>query len=165
MHSAHSWSLRQALHNVVQVVQPGDTVIDATCGNGYDTAALAHLAGPSGVVHGFDVQQAALDSTLSRLHAAGFSAQLTPTGGSSASTVCRLHLDSHVNMAQYVQPESASLVAFNLGYLPGQDHTIMTRAADTEAALYAMMRVRAGSCTHDVLQKSALCQPEIYASY
>ena len=39
-----------------QVVQPGDTVIDATMGNGHDTAMLAELVGESGHVIAFDVQ-------------------------------------------------------------------------------------------------------------
>jgi len=40
-------------------IQPGDAVIDATVGNGVDTAFLAKAVGPKGVVYGFDIQQAA----------------------------------------------------------------------------------------------------------
>lgn len=49
-----------------QVVTVGDIVIDATCGNGNDTAVLAKLAcGESnqGFVHGFDSQKTALENT------------------------------------------------------------------------------------------------------
>jgi hypothetical protein len=38
------------------VLQPGDTAVDATCGNGHDTLALAELVGPRGVVWGLDLQ-------------------------------------------------------------------------------------------------------------
>lgn len=128
-------------------MQPGDTVIDATCGNGYDTRALAQLVGAGGTVHAFDVQQVALDSTLARLQAAGLHARFAePLHGHDGSqneygAGCHLHLDSHVNLAKYVAPGSVSAVAFNLGYLPGQEHEIMTDVAGTEAALYAMMQV------------------------
>jgi hypothetical protein len=38
------------------LVSPGDTVIDATCGNGHDTLALARLVGPRGCVIAMDIQ-------------------------------------------------------------------------------------------------------------
>ena len=37
-------------------VLPGDAVIDATMGNGHDTAFLCRAVGPSGRVYAFDVQ-------------------------------------------------------------------------------------------------------------
>ena len=46
---------------------PGETVVDATAGNGNDTQFLAELVGENGHVLAFDIQQAALDSTAERL--------------------------------------------------------------------------------------------------
>lgn len=40
----------------LQVMQPGDTVVDATCGNGWDTLYMAQSVGPSGRVFGLDIQ-------------------------------------------------------------------------------------------------------------
>ena len=37
-------------------MEPGDFVIDATMGNGHDTAFLAELVGPSGEVFAFDIK-------------------------------------------------------------------------------------------------------------
>ena len=37
-------------------VRPGDTVVDATCGNGHDCKWLAHAVGPSGRLVAFDIQ-------------------------------------------------------------------------------------------------------------
>lgn len=51
MTCTHDW--------ISRVVLPGDTVVDATAGNGHDTVFLARLAGPSGQVHAFDVQEEA----------------------------------------------------------------------------------------------------------
>lgn len=132
------------------VLRPGDTVIDATMGNGWDTMILANLvladdgdgdgdgdgAGISraGRVLAFDIQQGALDSTRAKVER-----ELTP------QQAARVHLvlDSHDTMRQHVNcaadpaaadseddngsdSESAEgndavgVVCFNLGYLPGQ---------------------------------------------
>ncbi|XP_018624192.1 tRNA (mnm(5)s(2)U34)-methyltransferase, chloroplastic isoform X2 [Nicotiana tomentosiformis] len=53
-----------------QVVQKGDAVVDATCGNGYDTLALLRMVADNagrGRVYGMDVQKIALESTSSLL--------------------------------------------------------------------------------------------------
>lgn len=52
------------------MVRKGDLVIDATCGNGYDTLTLLKMVADEsqqGRVYGFDVQKAALESTSSLL--------------------------------------------------------------------------------------------------
>lgn len=109
-------------HELIElVVSPGDQVIDATAGNGYDTLFLARLVGEEGCVHAFDIQQAALDSTAARLAENDHQAQL--------------HLCSHSKMTEYVS--SAKAVMFNLGYLPGTDHGTITRTASTLSAMRA----------------------------
>lgn len=53
------------------VVQKGDTVIDATCGNGYDTLAMLKLVADEsglGCVYGLDIQREAVGSTASLLN-------------------------------------------------------------------------------------------------
>lgn len=49
-----------------QVVQPGDTVVDATLGNGHDTLMLCELVGETGRVIGFDIQPDAVERTRER---------------------------------------------------------------------------------------------------
>lgn len=48
---------------VAGVVSEGDTVVDATVGNGNDTIFLARLVGEKGKVYGFDIQQEAINNT------------------------------------------------------------------------------------------------------
>jgi len=48
-------------------VKEGDTVVDATCGNGNDTAFLASLVGENGRVFGFDIQDKAIANTTKKL--------------------------------------------------------------------------------------------------
>ena len=47
---------RGAHHTWRQFVTVGDTVVDATCGNGYDTLFLASLIGPWGRIYACDIQ-------------------------------------------------------------------------------------------------------------
>ncbi len=104
-------------------ISSGDLCIDATMGRGRDTALLCELVGERGRVIAFDIQQAALDSTSALLAEKGLSDR------------ARLILDSHANMAEYAQPGSVALIDFNLGWLPGGDHTIFTHAPSSIAAI------------------------------
>ncbi|WP_099220932.1 class I SAM-dependent methyltransferase [Listeria costaricensis] len=109
-----------------ETVQAGDTVIDGTCGNGHDTLLLARLVGPTGHVYGFDIQEAALESTRERLDQAG-----------ERSQVSLIHA-SHADFSRYVSTTFKAGI-FNLGYLPGGDKTITTRPESTIASLRAML--------------------------
>ncbi len=82
--------------------------VDATCGNGGDTAFLCRLTAPEGRVLGFDIQPEAIASTRARLEQTG-----VPAGQYA------LHCDSHAHLLQYVQPGTADAVMFNFGWLPG----------------------------------------------
>src|SRR2546423_751462 len=63
--------LTMAHHYWKALVMPGDTVIDATCGNGLDTLCMAKLAltAESGAVFGFDIQSQAIEKTRLLLQA------------------------------------------------------------------------------------------------
>ncbi|TGU85864.1 methyltransferase domain-containing protein, partial [Mesorhizobium sp. M00.F.Ca.ET.186.01.1.1] len=52
-------------------VQPGETVIDATMGNGNDTMFLAQLVQETGKVIAFDIQPQAIAKTKERLEREG----------------------------------------------------------------------------------------------
>lgn len=108
-------------------IQPGDLCIDATMGNGHDTLFLCERVGENGRVLAFDIQETALGSTKDRLEKAGLSSRAD------------LHLDSHAHLADYAAAGSVSLIMFNLGYLPGGDHTLATRASSTIPALTAAL--------------------------
>ena len=99
--------------------------IDATCGNGGDTAFLCRLSGPEGRVLGFDIQPEAITSTRARLEKQGLTAEL----------IC----DSHANLLQYVRPGTADIVMFNFGWLPGADHSVFSTADSSIPALEAAL--------------------------
>lgn len=106
-------------------IRPGDFIIDATAGNGRDTVFLCGLTGTEGRVLAFDIQRQAVENTRKRLEESGWA----QTG--------EVILDSHANMARYAQPGSVDCIVFNLGWLPGGDHTIFTHADSTIAAIEA----------------------------
>jgi predicted methyltransferase len=113
------------VHNVLgSILHEGDVAVDATVGNGWDTALMADLVGESGVIYGFDIQQVALEVTRSR------------TSGSRATV--RLHHQGHESLASAVDGVhhgSVRAVTFNLGYLPGGDKEITTHADTTVSGL------------------------------
>ena len=118
------------------VVQ-GDTVIDATVGNGNDTVLLASLVGSSGKVYGFDVQEAAIQTTKEKLILTGLFPQT------------ELILDGHENLDLYVNKDSKiSAITFNLGYLPKSDKSIITTPKTTLSAInIGLTRLRTTSQT------------------
>ncbi|KAL9225973.1 hypothetical protein vseg_001838 [Gypsophila vaccaria] len=118
------------------VVKKGDTVVDATCGNGNDTLAMVKLVKDElgkGCVYGLDLQEDAIKSTSHLLDLS-----LNPVERKSV----KLFSICHSRMAE-VLPENSCvrLVAFNLGYLPGGDKTIITQPDTTLRALEAAKEI------------------------
>lgn len=114
-------------------VTPGETVIDATVGNGIDTQFLAEQVGTDGKVYGFDIQEEALRQADTRLQ------KVKSTG-----CTIRLLLHSHARMQDHIPTDEhgqISAIMFNLGYLPGHDHSIITQPESTLPALEASARL------------------------
>jgi len=105
----------------------GETVIDATAGNGYDTLFLAQCVGSQGKVFAIDIQQEAIDHTNLRLTEAGYNHATCIKG-------------SHAEMLSLL-PENligeVAAITFNLGYLPGGNKAITTQIESTLLALEA----------------------------
>jgi len=101
-------------------LSPGDTAVDATAGNGHDTAFLAARTTPGGRVVAIDVQEEALASASSR------------TAGWDH---VEYHHACHGTIAAILGESRARVVMFNLGYLPRGNKGITTRPATTRTAL------------------------------
>lgn len=109
-------------------VTEGDIAVDATAGNGHDTLFLAQLVGDDGFVYAFDVQKQAVDATLHRL---------LDNALEHRALVLK---DGHENVAKYVNKPVAGAI-FNLGYLPGSDHEVITRPNTTIQALESLLKL------------------------
>ncbi|TYI47079.1 hypothetical protein E1A91_D13G148200v1 [Gossypium mustelinum] len=118
------------------VLHKGDIVIDATCGNGYDTVAMLKMVADEsghGRVYGMDIQTEALENT---------SSLLDETVTQKEKELVKLFPICHSRMDE-VLPENTAvrLVAFNLGYLPGGDKGIITTLKTTLLALEASKKM------------------------
>ncbi len=125
----HLSSITKFAHFIVAgMVEPGDTVVDATCGNGHDTLFLAELVGKTGKVIGFDIQPIAIDSTHKQLKTKGYENWVS------------LYQESHANIDAHVQ-EPIKVCMFNLGYLPNSDRDIITESESTISAMRHVMEL------------------------
>ena len=130
-------SLTTKAHNIIQkYLATGDYAIDATVGNGHDTLFLSKQIGMDGRVFGFDIQQQALDSTLSKLES------------EHDNDNTQLFHVSHSNMEQQIPAEyhkKIKAIMFNLGYLPGSDKSVITHSDSTLLALNQSINLLAPS--------------------
>jgi len=114
---AHEW--------IAPALAPGAVAIDATAGTGADTAFLATRVAPGGIVHAFDIQPAALERSRARL------------ADQSVDAALCWHIACHSTLSGVLGGSRAAAVMFNLGWLPGGDHRLITRPETTCAALEA----------------------------
>jgi len=108
---------------VKEALREGDLVIDATAGNGHDTAFLAECVGAGGRVIAFDIQAEAINQARRHVTECGFMDRV------------EFHIESHTKIAAHVSPGTVAVVMFNLGYLPGGDHAIATERQETLIAI------------------------------
>lgn len=108
-------------------VKEGYKVIDATLGNGYDSLKLCELVGSSGKVYSFDIQKEAIENSKKKLQ---------------DYRNIKLILDSHENLSKYIE-EKIDFIIYNLGYLPGGDKTITTKASTTIESLKVAFKLLA----------------------
>ena len=109
-----------------EYLKAGDVAIDATIGNGLDTAYLAERVGAEGKVFGFDVQEMAIEVATLILKTKRLLNQ------------CELFQEGHETLSTCI-PEvyrgRVTVAMFNLGYLPHGDKSIVTQSDTTLAAL------------------------------
>ena len=111
---------------VAGVLRPGDWAIDATLGNGHDCRFLAERVGDAGRVFGFDVQAQAMEQTRRRL------------ADDDLDKRVRLFQRGPERMRVSLPAAAAGRIAaamFNLGYLPGSDKRLTTRAETSLTAI------------------------------
>ena len=121
---SRQWNALGVSHRFIQRHLPrGGFAIDATAGNGGDTLLLCETVGKEGRVLAMDIQPQAVENTQKLLAEKGWQ--------ENAQVV----LDSHANLLQYTQPESADCVVFNFGWLPGGSHEIFTQKESSLEAI------------------------------
>lgn len=131
----HISLVEQTQQLIAPYLSSGDCAIDATAGNGYDTAFLAKKVGPHGHVYVFDLQQKALTATKSHL--------VTRSLNHIPVTYC---LSDHQHLSQHIAKSdnlNLKAIMFNLGYLPGGDKTLTTLPESTMKAIQSAITLLA----------------------
>ena len=123
-HDINSFSVLELSHRFIsENVHEGDLCIDATAGRGFDTAFLCECVGESGHIIAFDIQQDAIDSTVSLLKERRLEKR------------AEVILESHSNMDKYAEKGTVACITFNFGWLPGGNHSINTSADSSIEAI------------------------------
>lgn len=132
-HLPQVFSLTSMAHAIVsQSELTSQFVIDATCGNGHDTAFLAQEVGNNGHVFAFDIQHDACVSTNAYMQKLGLQ-----------NIVTVIH-DSHSNMTHSIPSEyhkNIAVIMFNLGYLPASEKIIKTQPLVTQSAIHQSLEL------------------------
>ncbi|NGX57479.1 MAG: hypothetical protein K940chlam3_00371 [Chlamydiae bacterium] len=106
-----------AHQNWAKLIDGNSLVIDATCGNGYDSEFLASLKPTH--LYCLDLQQDAIDVTKSKLN----------------DTSCSFFQQCHSCFPNEILENSVKLVVYNLGYLPGGNKNLTTKTETTLLSL------------------------------
>ncbi|WKY43865.1 class I SAM-dependent methyltransferase [Eubacteriaceae bacterium ES2] len=108
------------------VIKEGDTVMDATAGNGHDTLKLAQSVGSNGCVFAFDLQETAIRNTRKLLDENGLLDRV------------KLFQGDHSSFDAYLAESAVSgfkAIVINLGYLPGGSRQIVTKTESSRKLL------------------------------
>lgn len=109
-------------HRIIQdYIKEGDTAVDCTAGRGEDTLFLAERVGKNGTVYALDIQEEAIDGLHRRFDEAY-----------PQVIICRANnRDFEKCLSREGRGSAPQIIMYNLGYLPGGDHSLTTRAEDT----------------------------------
>ena len=124
---------------ITEILEPGDTVVDLTAGQGRDTLVLALAVGLTGRVVAFDVQKSALEQAARTLRVAGFPVTDWKLGADVPSEpgIYLVHA-CHTTLAAFVTTPIRAAIA-NLGYLADGESAQSTYPVTTCRALRAAL--------------------------
>lgn len=122
----NNYQITAMVHEFIKkYIREDDICLDLTVGKGQDAQFLLSLI-PEGFLYGFDIQPEAVS----------FSEKLLKEKHDNY----KLILDSHENLDEYVDTEIGCAI-LNLGYLPGGNHVINTKAETTISAIRKAMNL------------------------
>ena len=97
-----------------------NVIVDATCGNGYDTVFLSKKLNKNGKMYAFDIQKSAIEKTKSKFQDKNVNIEFIN--------------DGHEKLDKYIK-ENIDCIIYNLGYLPGSSKNIITKKETTIKSL------------------------------
>jgi|AntRauTorckE6833_2_1112554.scaffolds.fasta_scaffold00020_11 predicted methyltransferase len=105
-------------------------LVDATCGNGYDTLFLSNKLDPNGKMYAFDIQESAIENTKVKLKDKSLNIEYIN--------------DGHEKIDKYIN-EKINCIIYNLGYLPGSSKDIITKKDTTIKSLQKTLKLLANN--------------------
>lgn len=114
-----------------RVMQNAKVVVDATCGNGHDLLYLAEHADDGCHLYGIDIQDQAIYKSRSLLESKELTKNITLTF---------IHRSHDIALEEEFVDNSIDLMIFNLGYLPGSNHEVITKPHHTIEAIKTGLR-------------------------
>lgn len=113
---------------ISEILNNGDIAVDCTAGNGSDTLFLAQSVGDEGYVYSFDIQEIAVNNTREKLKTQGLEKRVL------------LINDNHNYIEKYID-RSIKTAMYNLGYLPGGNHNLVTNPQSTINSLQKILDI------------------------
>ena len=107
-----------------------NVLVDATCGNGYDTLFLSSKISKKGKLYAFDIQKSAIESTKSKFKEKKINIDFIN--------------DGHENLDKYIN-EDINCIIYNLGYLPGSNKKVVTKKETTIKSLKIALELLANN--------------------
>lgn len=108
------------------IMQEAHVVVDATCGNGHDLLYLAEHANDGCHLYGIDIQSDAIAKSQELLR---------HTLKDRRISITFIQGSHELAIEEQISEDSIDLLIFNLGYLPGGNHSIITTCEKTIQAL------------------------------
>ncbi|ETS93567.1 putative rRNA methylase [Veillonella sp. AS16] len=109
-----------------RVMTNAKVVVDATCGNGHDLLYLAERAQKGCHLYGIDIQMQAINTSKELLRSNGIAQDVSLTF---------IHRSHDKALSEDIKDNNIDLMIFNLGYLPGSNHQIITEPHHTINAI------------------------------
>jgi SAM-dependent methyltransferase len=120
--------VRSAQALLAEKLKTAKLVVDATAGNGHDTLFLAQNTPSDTTVLAFDIQPGAIEATQRLLSQQNLLYKV--------KLYCASHTDIVSNLDEHT---GLDVAIFNLGYLPGCNHSIVTTKDSTMLAVQAII--------------------------
>lgn len=121
-------AIRSAKLLLAEKLKTASLAIDATAGNGHDTLFLAKNTPDAANILAFDIQQSAIEATRKLLLQENLLYKVN------------LYCTSHADILNFLDDsQDIDVAMFNLGYLPGGNHSVVTTVNSTIPAIQAVL--------------------------
>lgn len=114
---------------ILPYVKTAKVAVDCTCGNGYDSKFIIENIPEESKLYCFDIQEIAIENS-----------KVLISSVDRKQRAVKYVLDSHENIDIHIN-DRIDVALYNLGYLPGADHSITTEYHSTISSIDKTMKM------------------------